>query len=82
MTTKGRIENVLRSVLERELAIRKLELDQSILNEDPDFPTDEILLDALEELGNTTSSLVYTSWTGTLRHLIEIVEANLEKRSD
>ena len=73
-------DSVLRRVLSKQM--RLLNVNDNLNVADPDFPTDEVLKDALEELGFCRPEPIYTKWSGTYSDLIAILDANRKRLSD
>ncbi len=75
-------ERALRKVLSEQLRLTTLNYDDNLILVDPDFPTDEVLRDALEELGFQRKYPSYSKWSGTLKDLIAILESNCRNLAD
>ena len=73
MTEDSYIEMVLRKVLREQLGIIDVNLDTDLIRLDPDFPTDELLMDAMEECGFRVRVPRYDHWSGTLGGLVSIL---------
>jgi len=72
------IESVIRSVLFHQLGIDAHEGD-NLIELDPDIPTDEVLKDVLELIGEKGKSLEYESWNGSLSGLVDIIRATVDR---
>lgn len=72
------IEPVVRAVLRRELRLNNVRLHDNLIELDPDFPTEEVVRDVAEELGQRLSRPQLDDWTGSLVDLIRVVRRELE----
>jgi hypothetical protein len=72
------IESAIRSVLFHQLGIDAHEGD-NLIELDPDIPTDEVLKDALELIGENGKSLEYESWDGSLSGLVDIIRVTVDR---
>jgi hypothetical protein len=75
---REKIEQDLRKVLREQLRIT-CELNDNLVQIDPDFPTDEVIQDVCELLDRVDVDIEYENWNGTLAGLVEIIDAIVNK---
>lgn len=71
--------SVLRRILFEQLRIAVANDQDNLILVDPDFPTEEVLRDAIEEFGLRCRKPVYTAWSGKFIDLVAILEANCKR---
>lgn len=77
------VESAVRLVLRRELRLNDVQLEDDLIELDPDFPTEEIVKDVAEEFGQRLKSPHLDDWTGSLADLVRVIQRQLAKeRSD
>ena len=82
MNEKRDIEDVLRRILSREIRLHDLRYEEDLIELDPEFPTEEVLKDVLEEFGFRRPKLQPFEWSGSFADLLRIIEEQIEMRED